>query len=83
MFVESKLNRLGEITVELCKNVTYLEVQVKPSTPPEVLEEITMTVAEVVKKIEEVEALCTKEVNKVSHTWEVLVNDAELEKFIE
>ena len=38
---------------------------------------------EVAKNIEETEALCAKAVEKVSQTWEALINDEELEKFIE
>ena len=35
------------------------------------------------KKIEEVEALCAKVVNQFSQTWEALIDDKELEKFVE
>ena len=66
MFVEAKVFRLGEIAKDLCKNVTELEAQVTPSTPPEALEERRQTTTEAVKKIKEAEELCAKVVKKVS-----------------
>ena len=38
---------------------------------------------EVVKKIEEADALCAKAINQVSHTWEAPINDSKLEKVVE
>ena len=79
MFIEAKVIRLGKIADDLCKKVMELEAQVKPITPPKVLEERRKSVAEDVKKIEEAEALCSKAVDQVSYTWEALIDDAELE----
>ena len=59
------------------KKIIKLEAQVKPSTPPYVVEEISMTAAEAVKKIEEVEALCAKSVEQVSKNWETLIDVVE------
>ena len=83
MVVESKVFRLGDIAKNLCNKVMDLEVQVAPSTPPEVLEERRKVVTEDATRIEEVEALCAKEVNQVSHTWEYLIDSDELEKITE
>ena len=35
-----------------------------------------------VKKIEEMEALCAKSFEQVSQTWESLIDDEDLEKFV-
>ena len=52
-----------------------MELQVKPSTPPEVLEERRKATIEAEKRIEEAEALCAKAVEQVSQTWEALIDD--------
>ena len=57
-----------------------MELQVKPSTHPKVLEERRKAENEATKRIKEAEALCAKEVKQVSHTWEALISDEELEK---
>ena len=74
MFLEDKVIWLGEIVEDLCKKVIELESQVTPSTPLEVLEE---------RRKSATEALCAKVVGQVSHTWEVLIDDDELGKFVE
>ena len=57
-----------------------MEAQVKPSTPPKVLEERRNAARDVLKRIKEAEELCAKSVNQVSHTWEALINNDKLEK---
>ena len=47
------------------------------------LEERRKTKVEVAKKKEEEEALCAKAVEHVSHTWEAMIDDADLEKVAE
>ena len=66
MVVKSKVFRPGEIAEDLDKRVTELEAQVTPNTPPGVLEERKKETTKVLKKIEEVEEICAKEVGKVS-----------------
>ena len=82
-FSEAKVFRLGEVAGNFQKRVTELELQVKPSTTPEVLEERIKATTEAVTKIKEVEALCAKVVKQVSHSWEALINDEELERVTE
>ena len=60
-----------------------MELQVKPSTPPEVLEERRKETTEVATNIEEAEALCAKAVEQVSQSWEALIEDEEFEQVIE
>ena len=79
MFVEAKVFSLGKIAENLRKKVTDLEAQVKPSTPPKVLEERRKVENEAITRIEESEELCAKEIDRVSHPWEYLI-DEELEK---
>ena len=83
MFAEAKVIRLGEIEQDLHKKVTDLEAQVKPTTPPEVLEERRMTTTKAIKKIEEIEALCAKTVEHVSETLKSMINEFKLEKVAE
>ena len=51
MFLEAKVIRLGEITEDLWKKVAELEVQIRPITPPEALEEWSKATPESMKKI--------------------------------
>ena len=60
-----------------------MELQVKSSTPPEVLEERRKIITEASKRIEEAVALRAKEVEQVSQLWEALIDDEELEKVTE
>ena len=83
MFPEAKVIRLGKIANDLRKKVTKLEEQIRPSTPPEVLEERTKAAAKATKKIEEAEALCSKVIDQVSRAWEALIEDAEPEKVVD
>ena len=80
MFSKAKLFWLGEFADNLCKRVMELELQVKPSTPPEVLKKRRKLATKSVKRIEEAEALCAKEVEQVSQSYEDLIDDEELEK---
>ena len=80
MFVEYKVFWLGEIAENLRKRVADLELQVKSSTPPEVLEERRKIITEASKRIEEAVALRAKEVEQVSQLWEALIDDEELEQ---
>ena len=66
MFLEAKVIQLGEIEYDLHKKVIDLEVQLKPSTPLDVIEARRKVVTEAAKKIEEAEELCAKEVEQVS-----------------
>ena len=60
-----------------------MEVQVRPRTPPEVLEEQRKAIREVAQNIEEAKAVCAKAVDQVSQDWEEIIDDAELEKVTE
>ena len=51
-----------------------------PNTPLEVLEERINATIDVVKRIEETEALCAKEFEQVSQTWEAFIDYEEIEK---
>ena len=65
-FPEAKVIRIGEIVDELRKKVANLEVQLKPSTPPKVLEERRKAAIEATKTIEEADSLCAKAIDQVS-----------------
>ena len=77
MALDTKVSRLGEIAVDLRKKVTQLEEQIRPNTPPEVLEKRGQTTIEAVKKIAEAEEICAKAVDQVSQTWEALMGDVQ------
>ena len=66
VFVEYKYFRLGEIAENLCKRVAELELQVKPNTPPEVLEERRKETTEAATRIEEAKVLCSREFKQFS-----------------
>ena len=83
MFAKSKVFQLEKIAKNLHKKFAELELQVKPSTHPKVLEERRKAENEATKRIKEAEALCAKEVKQVSQTWEALINDQELKKVAE
>ena len=73
---KSKVARLGEIEENLRKKVTELELQLRPSTPTEVLEEWKHKAMEFAENIEEVEPMCAKFVDQISQAREVLIDDA-------
>ena len=66
MFVEAKVFRLGEFSKNLHKRVMELESKMTPNTHLEVLEERRKATTEVVQKIEEAKALCTKMIEHIS-----------------
>ena len=80
MISEAKYFRLGEIAENLHKRVVELESKMTPNTPPEVLEERRKVVTEAMQNIEEEEVLCAKAIKQVSQSWEVLIDDTELEQ---
>ena len=83
MFAKTKVFRVGEVTENLCKQVTELESKMMPSTPLEVLEERKKATTEAVQNMEEVKVLCAKAVEKVSQPWESLIDNIELEQVTE
>ena len=80
MFPEAKVIQLGEIAIDLRKKVAKHEKQVKPGTPPQVLEEIMEETIEAMPKIEEGEAICSNIVDQVIQSWGELMDDVESEK---
>ena len=80
MAPDTKVTRLGAIVEDLRRKVTQLEEQVKPSTPLQVIEERREVAIEAAKKIEETEMICAKVVDKVSQTWEPLMDDEQSKK---
>ena len=80
MAPDTNVAQLGEIVKYLRKKATQLEEQVKPRTPPQVIEERREAVIEAAKKIEEAETICAKVVDKVSQTWEPLMDDEQSKK---
>ena len=56
---------------DLRNRVIQLQEKVQPSTPPKVLEKRRGVAVEATKKIEEAKEICAKDVDQVSHTWEV------------
>ena len=51
MFPKSKVIQLGEIAEDLRKKVVELEMQLKPSTPPKVLEERRKATTQATRRI--------------------------------
>ena len=47
----------------------------RPNTPPEVLESRRDAATQAMKRIEEAEKTCAKDVDQVSRTWEALMDD--------
>ena len=48
-------------------------MHIRPSRPPEVLEERRQAATKAMKKIEEEKALCVKVVDLVSEAWEAFI----------
>ena len=77
----AKVSQLAEIMVGLRRKITKLQEQRRPITPQKyMLERRRDAAAQVVKRIEEAEETCAKDVDQVSQTWEALMDDAKSEK---